>query len=43
MGIDIANSRREFEDQVKLFNEFGSKLPAELENQRQAMLAEVKG
>ncbi len=43
MGIDIANSRREFEDQIKLFNEFGAKLPAELEKQRQAMLAEVKG
>jgi len=43
MGVDIANSRREFEDQIKLFNEFGAKLPAELEKQRQAMLAEVKG
>ncbi|HTQ98496.1 MAG TPA: phosphoenolpyruvate carboxykinase (GTP) [Candidatus Acidoferrum sp.] len=43
MKIDIDNSRREFEDQTKLFAEFGSKLPAELEMQRQAMLAEVKG
>ncbi len=43
MSIDIDNSRREFEDQVKLFVEFGDKLPAELEAQRQAMLAEVKG
>ena len=25
------------------YNEFGAKLPAELEKQRQAMLAEVKG
>ncbi|MEI7949562.1 MAG: phosphoenolpyruvate carboxykinase (GTP) [Gammaproteobacteria bacterium] len=43
MSIDIDNSRREFEDQVKLFVEFGDKLPAELEAQRQAMLAGVNG
>ena len=43
MSIDIDNSRREFEDQVKLFVEFGDKLPAELEAERQAMLAEVIG
>jgi phosphoenolpyruvate carboxykinase (GTP) len=42
MSIDLDNSRREFEDQVKLFTEFGDKLPPELESQRQAMLAKVK-
>ena len=42
MGIDVDNSRREFEDQLKLFAEFGAKLPPEMEAQRQAMLAEVR-
>ena len=43
MSIDKDNSRREFEDQVKHFDLFGHKMPKELEQQRQAMLAQVKG
>jgi phosphoenolpyruvate carboxykinase (GTP) len=42
MSIDIDNSRREFEDQYRLFSEFGSKLPKELEAIRQDMLKAVK-
>ena len=41
MAIDKNNSRREFEDQHRLFTEFGNKLPAELEQIRQQLLAEV--
>jgi phosphoenolpyruvate carboxykinase (GTP) len=41
MAIDNNNSRREFEDQHRLFVEFGGKLPAELEQIRQGLLAEV--
>jgi phosphoenolpyruvate carboxykinase (GTP) len=42
MALDKNNSRREFEDQHRLFGEFGSKLPAELEQIRQGLLAEVQ-
>ena len=42
MSIDKQGSAREFEDQAKHFSSFGSALPAELEKQRQAMLAEAK-
>jgi len=38
MAIDTENSVREFEDQVNFFNKIGDSLPAEMENQRQAML-----
>lgn len=41
MAIDKSNSKREFEDQAKLFSEIGSALPAEMEKQRQSMLAAV--
>jgi phosphoenolpyruvate carboxykinase (GTP) len=43
MAIDNNNSRREFEDQHRLFVEFGGKLPAELEQIRKDLLAEVQG
>jgi phosphoenolpyruvate carboxykinase (GTP) len=42
MAIDKNNSRREFEDQHRLFCEFGAKLPAELEQIRKDMLAAVR-
>jgi phosphoenolpyruvate carboxykinase (GTP) len=42
MALDKNNSRREFEDQHRLFGEFGAKLPAELEQIRQSLLAEVQ-
>lgn len=42
MAIDTENSIREFEDQLNLFNEIGDSLPEEMENQRQAMLADRK-
>ena len=42
MSIDKQGSAREFEDQAKHFSTFGSALPPELEQQRQAMLAEAK-
>jgi phosphoenolpyruvate carboxykinase (GTP) len=42
MSIDQDNSRREFEDQQRLFGEFGDKLPAELEQIRQDMLKAVQ-
>jgi len=38
MAVDATNSKREFEDQAKLFKSIGSTLPAELEKQRQEML-----
>ena len=41
MAIDTENSIREFEDQLNLFNEIGDSLPEEMENQRQAMLAQL--
>jgi phosphoenolpyruvate carboxykinase (GTP) len=41
MAIDKSNSKREFEDQANLFSEIGPALPAELEKQRQSMLAAV--
>jgi phosphoenolpyruvate carboxykinase (GTP) len=39
MSVETENSRREFEDQAKLFTSMGSTLPAELEKIRQEMLA----
>jgi phosphoenolpyruvate carboxykinase (GTP) len=41
MSVDVDNSRREFEDQSKMFAEMGSTLPPQLEAQRQAMLKAV--
>jgi phosphoenolpyruvate carboxykinase (GTP) len=41
MAIDKSNSKREFEDQASLFTKIGPALPAELESQRQSMLAAV--
>jgi phosphoenolpyruvate carboxykinase (GTP) len=41
MAVDKSNSKREFEDQASLFSRIGSALPAELEKQRQSMLAAV--
>src|SRR5690606_38240754 len=42
MAIDKDNSRREFEDQQRLFAEFGDKLPARLEDSRQELLKAVQ-
>ena len=42
MAVDKDNSRREFEDQHRLFTEFGDKLPSELEQIRQDMLKAVQ-
>jgi phosphoenolpyruvate carboxykinase (GTP) len=41
MSVETENSRREFEDQAKLFTSMGSALPAELEKIRQEMLASL--
>ncbi|MDR0780753.1 MAG: phosphoenolpyruvate carboxykinase (GTP) [Pseudomonadales bacterium] len=41
MSVETENSRREFEDQAKLFESVGGALPAELEKIRQDMLASV--
>jgi phosphoenolpyruvate carboxykinase (GTP) len=41
MSVETENSRREFEDQAKLFSTMGSTLPAELEKIRQEMLASL--
>ena len=42
MSVDKENSVREFEDQSSLFCDIGEDLPAELEEQRLAMLAQVQ-
>ncbi|MDR2212624.1 MAG: phosphoenolpyruvate carboxykinase (GTP) [Pseudomonadales bacterium] len=41
MAVDKSNSRREFEDQAKMFNEMGGALPPQLEKIRQEMLASL--
>jgi len=41
MSVDAENSRREFEDQAKLFTSIGEALPPELEKIRQEMLASL--
>jgi Phosphoenolpyruvate carboxykinase (GTP) len=41
MSVDAENSRREFEDQAKLFTSMGEALPPELEKIRQEMLASL--
>lgn len=43
MATDNERSKKEFEDQERLFVKIGSTLPAELEAQRQAMLSELNG
>lgn len=42
MAIDKPNSVREFDDQSNWFEKIGEQLPAEMETQRQAMLAQLK-
>ncbi|HHX81495.1 MAG TPA: phosphoenolpyruvate carboxykinase (GTP), partial [Pseudomonadaceae bacterium] len=43
MDINKDDSRREFEDQQKLFSTMGAKLPPALEEIRQSLLKEVEG
>lgn len=43
MDINKDDSRREFEDQQKLFDSMGAKLPPVLEEIRQSLLKEVQG
>jgi phosphoenolpyruvate carboxykinase (GTP) len=40
--IDRAQAQAEAEDQTSLFNRFGARLPAELEQQRQDLIRRLK-